>query len=416
MSNYEIIDAGGGRHVKAWMHGVYFEQGAVQQLIAAAQLSIVHPWVSAMPDCHKGYGSTVGSVIPTRGAIIPAAVGVDIGCGMLYQPLGITREDLSADLAEVRAALSSAVPNGGPGRVGSWLENVPARVRTKWMREFSAEYDAICEKHPSTRSDFAMHQLGTLGTGNHFLELVTNSQDSNIGILIHSGSRGMGNKIGSYFTQVARDYAQTNKIALPDRDLAYLPQDTEAFGDYLQALHLAQRYAWENRLLMLHFVHACLEGFVGSIPLLDGGVHSHHNYMVEETHFGESLFITRKGAVRAQVGDFGIIPGSMGARTYIVRGLGSPDSFCSCSHGAGRLMSRTAAKKTFSVEQHAAATVGVECDKTAATLDETPLCYKNIELVLDAQSDLVERVYWLKQFLCLKGVGERDRTRRQPAA
>lgn len=414
MGNFDIIEAGLGKHVKAWRRGVFFEQPAIQQLIDAARLPVVHPYVAAMPDCHLGYGSTVGSVIPTRAAIIPAAVGVDIGCGMIFQPLGITRDDLPTDLAEVRAALSAAIPNGGPGHVGSWPDNLPQRVRTKWMREFSEEYDAICKKHPGARSNFAMHQLSTLGTGNHFIELVTNSQDANIGILIHSGSRGLGNKIGSYFTQVAHNYAEANRIGLPHRDLAYLIEGTESFDDYVQALHLAQRYAWENRLLMLNFAHVALQEFVtGGIPFADGQVHCHHNYSEVETHFGEKLFITRKGAVRARVGDFGIIPGSMGARTYIVRGLGSEDSFTSCSHGAGRLMSRTAAKKNFTVEQHAASTAGVECDKTTDTLDETPGCYKNIEDVMDAQTDLVERVYWLKQILCVKGVGERKRWKDQ---
>jgi tRNA-splicing ligase RtcB (3'-phosphate/5'-hydroxy nucleic acid ligase) len=408
MSNYEIIEAGQGRFVKAWRKGVYFEQEAIQQLINAARLSIVTPYVAAMPDCHKGYGSTVGSVIPTLNAVIPAAVGVDIGCGMVYQSTNIRRASLPADLAGLRKQLSDMIPNGGPGLNGSWPELVPGRVRTKWMREFSEEYDALMKRHPGARSDLAMRQLGTLGTGNHFVELVTAGEDDSVGILIHSGSRGLGNKIGSYFTNVAQEICKGT--ALPDRDLAYLMRGTPEFDDYIQALNLAQRYAWESRLIMLNYAAVALstaDGLAQRAVLFGNTIHCHHNYMTEETHQGQKLFITRKGAVKAGLGDMGIIPGSMGARTYIVRGLGSEDSFTSCSHGAGRLMSRTAAKKAFTVEDHAKATAGVECDKTAETLDETPGCYKDIEAVMDAQSDLVERVFSVKQFLCVKGVGEK---------
>ena len=407
MSNYTTLEAGEGKHVKAWMTGVDFGANTIQQLLKAARLSCVHPYVAAMPDAHLGYGSTVGSVIPTRDAVIPAAVGVDIGCGMIYQPLDIHREDLPSDLGEVRAALESAIPNGGPGDIGSWGEYIPQRVRTSWMRKFEVEYQAICAKYPEVNSQFAMSQLGTLGTGNHFVELTTNDQ-SDVGILIHSGSRGLGNRIGTYFTKVARQYCAGLDIRLPDYDLAYFPRGTELFDDYIAAVDFAQRYAWESRLLMLQVAYETLHSFVdpmlgiGRLPL----IHCHHNYLAEEVHFDENLFITRKGAVRAALGDQGIIPGSMGARTYIVAGLGSEDSFKSCSHGAGRKMSRTEAKKNFTVADHAAATLGVECDKTSGTLDETPGAYKDIEAVMAAQSDLVTPLYSVKQFLCIKGKGE----------
>ncbi len=415
MPNFEVIEAGQGRHIKAWKQGVFFEQEAIQQLINAARLSVVHPYVAAMPDTHKGYGSTVGSVIPTKDAVIPAAVGVDIGCGMVYQPLNIKREDLPQDLVELRMALEATIPNGGPGDVGSWAEPVPARIRTAWMRDFSEEYDAIGRKHPEAISPFAMRQLGTLGTGNHFVELTVNSLDGNVGILIHSGSRGLGNKIGTHFTAATRRRCEANHVALPDRDLAYLERGTQEFDDYLEALHFAQRYAWRNRLLMLDAARMCIGNYLYSpgddgpfsVSIQGGEItHCHHNYMAEESHNGELLFVTRKGAVRAAKGDLGIIPGSMGARTYIVEGLGSEDSFTSCSHGAGRTMSRTAAKKAFTVEDHAKATEGVECDKTAGTLDETPGAYKDIEAVIAAQSDLVRPLYTMKQFLCVKGKGE----------
>ncbi len=409
MGNFNIIEAGGGHFVKAWMNGIFFEVDAIEQLKKTARLEIVQPYVAAMPDTHLGYGSTVGSVIPTKDAIIPAAVGVDIGCGMVYQSLDIIkRESLPTDLAELRAALEAAIPNGGPGEVGAWLELVPARIRTIWMRKFSSEYDDIARKHPACINPLAMRQLGTLGTGNHFVELTTSDTDGGVGILIHSGSRGLGNKIGSYFTAVARRHCEKSHIGLPDHDLAFLRRDTEAFDDYLQALDFAQRYAWESRLLMLAAARGVIDCFLRGSPLTSLGelVHCHHNYLAEETHFGEKLFVTRKGAVRARLGDLGIIPGSMGAKTYIVEGLGSEDSFMSCSHGAGRMMSRTQAKRTFTVADHAKATAGIECDKSEGTLDETPGAYRDIDAVMAAQSDLVRPLFTLHQFLCIKGKGE----------
>jgi len=415
MSNYTVLEAGEGKHVKAWMTGVDFGANTIQQLLKAARLSCVHPYVAAMPDAHLGYGSTVGSVIPTRDAVIPAAVGVDIGCGMLYQPLDIHREDLPTDLSEVRAALEAAIPNGGPGVAGSWGEYIPQRVRTTWMRKFDVTYQVLCARYPEVKSQFAMSQLGTLGTGNHFVELTITDEGSidaggSVGILIHSGSRGLGNRIGSHFTRLARIYCEGHHISLPDRDLAFFPRGSGYFDEYLAAVGFAQEYAWESRLLMLQAAYETLNQFVGFAGIGRGVlIHCHHNYLAEEVHHGEKLFITRKGAVRAAEGDMGIIPGSMGARTYIVAGLGSEDSFCSCSHGAGRKMSRTEAKKNFTVADHAAATLGVECDKTEGTLDETPGAYKDIEAVMAAQSDLVTPLYSVKQFLCVKGKSEGHR-------
>jgi len=410
MNNYTVLEAGEGKHIKAWMTGVDFGANTIQQLLKAARLSCVPSYVAAMPDAHLGYGSTVGSVIPTRDAVIPAAVGVDIGCGMIYQPLDIHREDLPTDLGELRAALEKAIPNGGPGVAGSWGLYTPTRVRTVWMRKFDAEYADIVKKYPGAYSQFAMVQLGTLGTGNHFVELTTNAQDE-VGILIHSGSRGLGNRIGSFFIRAARQYCDELNITLPSHDLAFLERGTELFDDYIKAVDFAQRYAWENRMLMVQAAYETLFNFVDPVLGIGRGclIHCHHNYLAEEVHHGEKLFITRKGAVKVDVGDRGIIPGSMGARTYIVEGLGSEDSFCSCSHGAGRKMSRTEAKKNFTVADHAAATRGVECDKTEGTLDETPGAYKDIEAVMAAQSDLVTPLYSVKQFLCVKGKSEGHR-------
>jgi tRNA-splicing ligase RtcB len=410
MVNFDRIEAGDGRYIKAWRKGVYFEQEAIQQLIAAARLSIVGPYVAAMPDCHKGFGSTVGSVIPTRGAIIPSSIGVDIGCGMMYERLDIHRDDLPADLGELRAELEAAIPNGGPGEHGSWPEQVPAKIRSEWMRNFNDQYSNLVDMYPDVESKFAMRQLGTLGTGNHFVELTTESEEGKVGILLHSGSRGLGNRIGSHFTRLAKQICAGQNLG--DPDLAYLTEGTEVFDDYIAAMRLAQYYAWMSRELMMSAAFNVLAKFSKS-ELFNSypgtvSIHHHHNYAAQETHYGEKLWITRKGAVHAGLGALGIIPGSMGAKTYVVRGLGSPDSFESCSHGAGRTMSRTAAKKAFTVEQHVAATAGVECDKTADTLDETPGAYKPIQDVIAAQSDLVVPVFTMKQFLCIKGLGERQ--------
>jgi tRNA-splicing ligase RtcB (3'-phosphate/5'-hydroxy nucleic acid ligase) len=417
MSNFTQLEAGEGKHVKAWMTGVDFDANTIEQLKRAARLPVVYPYVAAMPDAHLGYGSTVGSVIPTRDAVIPAAVGVDIGCGMVYQPLDIHREDLPLDLGELRAALESAIPNGGPGLAGAWSEYVPARVRTVWSRDFDQHYQLLGHDFPDAVTNLAMRQLGTLGTGNHFVELVTSHETENVGIVLHSGSRGLGNKIGSFFTRAAKEYCNFWKLELPDPDLAFLSRGSEMFDAYLDAVEFAQAYAWENRLLILQAAYEIMVQFVGfagigRAPL----IHCHHNYLAEEIHFGEKLFVTRKGAVRAALGDRGIIPGSMGARTYIVEGLGSEDSFTSCSHGAGRIMSRTAAKKAFTVEDHIKATEGVECDKTAGTIDETPGAYKDIEAVMAAQSDLVKPLYTVKQFLCVKGKSEDKKWQKQKQA
>ncbi len=409
-TKFEVIQAGNGKFIKAWKQGVQFDQNTIQQLINAAQLEIVTPWVAAMPDAHMGYGSTVGSVIPTEGAIIPAAVGVDIGCGMFYRRLAIQRKDLPQDLKMVRDRLEAAVPSGGPGERGSWPQLVPQVIRTEWMREFNLDYETILKKNPDVSTTLAMRQLGTLGTGNHFLELTEWAETGQVGILIHSGSRGLGNKIGSYFTMVARKLCEQFRIALPDRDLAYLPVGTKEFDEYYEALTFAQRYAWVSRGLMMRSAIGVLEGLLNGVRLLpDFQVHCHHNYTKQENHFGRNLYITRKGAVRAGLGEMGIIPGSMGACTYVVSGKGSQDSFHSCSHGAGRVMSRTQAKETFTVEDHIRETQGVECDKTLAVLDETPQAYKPIADVIAAQTDLVTVVGTMKQFLCVKGLGEERR-------
>lgn len=407
MSNFEVIDVGNGRVIKAWRKGVTFEEKAIEQLTNTAKLPFIYKYIAAMPDTHWGMGSTVGTVLPTKGAVVPAAVGVDIGCGMMALNTKLTKKDFP-DLKAVRTAIEKAVPcgrshNGGPRDIGAW-GNTPSHVKELWDSQFAARYEALCEKHPGARAKNTYNHLGTLGTGNHFIELCEDETGS-VWIVLHSGSRGMGNKIGQYFTDVAKKLCDRWFIDLPDRDLAYLPQDTQEFHDYKDAVTLAQDFAWHNRVQMMQHILSAL-GYVSDITET---VHCHHNYIAWENHFGQNVIVTRKGAVRAREGDLGIIPGSMGARTYIVRGLGNPDSFCTCSHGAGRAMSRTQAVKTFSVADHEKATEGVECLKDASVLDETPGAYKDIEAVMAAQSDLVEPVHRLKQFVCVKGASDKSR-------
>jgi tRNA-splicing ligase RtcB len=397
----------GGANVKAWVKGVELERAAEEQLRNVASLPFIYKHLAVMPDVHWGMGATVGSVIPTQGAIVPAAVGVDLGCGMLAARLNLTSHDLPESLREVRIAIEQAVPvgrtdDGGAGDRGAWTD-VPERVRVVWRDGLSAGYDRILKKTPELLHKRVVWQLGTLGTGNHFIELCLDEADR-VWIMLHSGSRGPGNRIGSHFIAAAKREAERWHIRLPDPNLAYLPEETELFKDYVEAVSWAQEYAKLNRELILA---ATLDAVKLVIPkaTLDGVpvISCHHNYIARENHFGQNVWVTRKGAVRARASDLGIIPGSMGARSYIVQGRGNPESFMSCSHGAGRRMSRGAAKKAFTVDDPAAATAGVECRKDEGVLDETPGAYKDIDAVMAAQSDLVAVLHTLKQIVCVKG-------------
>ena len=416
MSNYDVIDAGNGKIIKAWKRGVKFDENTIEQLKKVAQLPFVYKYVASMADAHFGNGSAVGTVLPTVGAIVPSCCGVDIGCGMIAVNTGLRREDFGDNLGYLRERIERAVPNGrsdngGPRDIGSW-GNIPEHIQGEWITDFYPEYQEICMKNPGAESKNTARQLGTLGTGNHFIELSA-TEAGEVWIVLHSGSRGLGNKIGSYFTNKAKELCKKWYITLPDPELAYLPQGTPEFDDYTQAVKFAQRFAFRNREIMLDATLAEVQNVTGKDITVSKGelyknsignvINCHHNYVAWENHFGKNVMVTRKGAVRAQDGDYGIIPGSMGARTYIVMGLGNPDSFCSCSHGAGRAMGRNEAVRTFTVEQHAAATEGVECDKTSGTLDETPAAYKPIADVMRAQADLVTPVVAVKQFLCVKG-------------
>ncbi len=402
--DYELIETG-GVPIKAWTRGLDIEAQARAQLANTARLPIVFHHVAAMPDVHFGIGATVGSVVATERAVIPAAVGVDIGCGMMAVETTLAASQLPDDLKAVRSAIEAAVPhgrtrNGGRGDRGAW-HDVPAANAAAWQA-LQATYAAISAKHPRVGQGNDVNQLGTLGTGNHFIEVCLDEADR-VWFMLHSGSRGVGNRIGTYFIELARRDMQRLQRNLPDRDLAYFDEGSRHFADYVDAVEWAQQFASTNRQLMMDAVIAAARTKLPRFELGDTAVNCHHNYVSREHHFGTDVLVTRKGAVRARLGDLGIIPGSMGAASFIVRGKGNPESFCSCSHGAGRAMSRGAAKRRFTVEDHARATEGIECRKDADVIDETPMAYKPIDVVMAAQAELVEVVHQLRQVVCVKG-------------
>ena len=405
-SKYNLIELPGLAPIKAWTKGVPFEAAALEQLQNIAALSLVHAHIAVMPDVHLGKGATIGSVIPSVDAVIPAAVGVDIGCGMVAAKTSLRANDLPDNLRDIRLAFEAAVPHGrtlsrGRRDKGSWGD-IPPLVATEWLK-LQSRFEQICAKHPAIRKTNHVNHLGTMGTGNHFLELCLDENDA-VWLMLHSGSRGVGNFIGNYFIELAKKEMQRHQINLPDQDLAYLKEGSQYFDDYVEAVEWAQDYAAKNREIMLiNAINALKKALKREFSAAEMAVNCHHNYVSREHHFGKDCFVTRKGAVRAQKGELGIIPGSMGARSFIVRGLGNADSFNSCSHGAGRIMSRTAAKKAFNIADQEAATRGVECRKDAGVIDEIPHAYKDIDKVMAAQYDLVEVVHTLKQVVCVKG-------------
>lgn len=406
-SNYELTRLPGGRPIKSWTRGVPVEEAALEQLSNIARLPIVHRWVAAMPDVHLGIGATVGSVIPTQKAIIPAAVGVDIGCGMMAVETSLRADQLPDNLKEVRSAIERAVPHGrdkhgGKNDRGSW-GTVPSSVHSSWQK-LQTGFNRIVAKHRAIEKSNSIHHLGTLGTGNHFIEVCLDETD-HVWLMLHSGSRGVGNRIGSYFIALAKKDMERHLKNLPDKNLAYFEEGSEHFEDYVEAVGWAQEFARKNRELMMRTVLRVLRNTEGipSFQTAKEAVNCHHNYVAKEHHYGADVFVTRKGAVRAGRGELGIIPGSMGARSYIVRGKGHPESFCSCSHGAGRVLSRSAAKERFTVEDHRRMTAGIECRKDEAVIDETPAAYKDIDRVMQAQTDLVEPIHTLRQVVCVKG-------------
>ncbi len=407
--NYNVLKPDKGVPVKAWTKGVPLEKEAEQQLMNAARMPFIHSHIAVMPDVHWGLGATIGSVIPTLKAIIPAAVGVDIGCGMMAVQTSLKATDLPENLKEIRSNIEKYVPhgrtnNGGRGDRGAWAD-IPEPQMEVW-KDLGKGLDSIVEKNPKVMRKHSnnVNHLGTLGTGNHFIEVCLDEMDQ-VWFMLHSGSRGIGNRIGTYFIDLAKQDMRRWHINLPDINLAYLPEESNHFDEYVEAVEWAQTFAKTNRELMMQAVIQAVQNSKG-IPPFEANleaVNCHHNYVARENHFGKNVLVTRKGAVRARLGDMGIIPGSMGAKSYIVRGLGNKDSFDSCSHGAGRAMSRTEAKRRFSVDDHIKATEGVECRKDKDVIDETPAAYKDIDAVMEAQKDLVEIAHTLRQIICVKG-------------
>lgn len=390
------------------------EEGALQQLKNMANMPFIHQHVAVMPDVHWGMGATVGSVIATKGAIIPAAVGVDIGCGMMAVKTNLKAKHLPDSLLALRLAIEETIPhgrtdNGGRNDKGAAQTSDQYKDRAHYMNNvmnLGLNLALLVDKHPElTRaSESAVRQLGTLGTGNHFIELCLDEKEF-VWVMLHSGSRGIGNKIGTTFIEKAKKDMERWFINLPDKDLAYIPEGSTLFNDYIEAVQWAQLFAKENRNFMMEKVLGILKVFFPKHKLKtdEVAINCHHNYVNKEHHYGTNVWLTRKGAVRAREGDLGIIPGSMGAKSFIVRGKGNKESFNSCSHGAGRKMSRTEANKVISLEDHIKATEGVECRKDKEVIDESPAAYKDIDAVMESQTDLVDIVHTLKQIVCVKG-------------
>lgn len=378
------------------------ESQALDQLANVSQLPFIHHHVAAMPDVHAGIGATVGSVIPTKGAIIPAAVGVDIGCGMNAVRTSLKADDLPESLRQLRNGIEKAIP------VGFDMHDRDP-VKCSVITSLAGGLDVIVDKHPGIRKmqkqrpyHVWVRQLASLGGGNHFVEVCLD-ENADVWIMLHSGSRGIGNVIGRYFIDLARRDLAERLGSLPDRDLAYFTEGAKHFDDYVEAVGWAQDYAMINRREMMHLILAVMAKHLPPFSITKEAINCHHNYVAREQHFGADVFITRKGAIRAGDGELGIIPGSMGAKSYIVRGKGNADSFCSCSHGAGRRMSRSRAKKLFNQEDLVQQTAGVECRKDVGVVDEIPGAYKDIDAVMQNQTDLVDVVHTLKQVLCVKG-------------
>ena len=406
MSDFNV-DSTQQHPIKMWIKGVQVEDVAMTQLRNIAGLPFIYKHVAAMPDVHWGMGATIGSVIATKGAIVPAAVGVDIGCGMMALKTTLRADQLPDNLHQTRLDIEAAVPhgrtdNGGANDRGAW-HDLPNEAANRWA-PLADRYDAIIAKHPKAKAYNSARHIGTLGTGNHFIEICLD-ESSAVWVMLHSGSRGAGNKIGQYFIERAKEEMCRYFIDkfLPDIDLSYLVEHTELFDDYVGAVSWAQDFALENRKAVMHATLNAMRQTLPEFGVTDMAVNCHHNYISRENHFGANVIVTRKGAVRARPGDLGIIPGSMGTGSFIVRGKGNPESFCSCSHGAGRSMSRGAARKQISLQQHAEAMKGIEARLDADVIDESPAAYKDIGSVMAAQESLVEIVHRLRQIVNVKG-------------
>jgi tRNA-splicing ligase RtcB len=385
--------------VHIWTDDV--DAASKRQLANIAKLPCVFEHVAAMPDVHLGLGATIGSVIATKNAIIPAAVGVDLGCGMVACRLSLSANEVDeVALQRIFDQITQDIPVGR----GTYNNH---RAFEKEALLFEPGLQEILRRHPDLAKTMCgtrhwVNQLGTLGGGNHFIEVCLDESDQ-VWLMLHSGSRGVGNVLASYFIELAKRDMERWMIQLPDRDLAYIPEGCTYFQDYVLAVKWAQDYAMENRRCMLTRAIAALRLHLPAFEVTSEVVNCHHNYVEKEHHFGDNVWVTRKGAIRARSGELGLIPGSMGARSYVVRGLGNPMSFHSSAHGAGRRMSRTQAQKAFSAADLAAQTQGVICRKDEGVVDEIPSAYKDIDAVMAHQRDLTETLHTLKQILCVKG-------------
>ncbi|MDH5717688.1 MAG: RtcB family protein [Spirochaetia bacterium] len=394
--------------IKAWIDNVPVENDALKQTARVAALPFVYKWVSLMPDVHLGLGATIGSVIPTKKAVVPAAVGVDIGCGMIAVKTKLSFNEIPKNLHDIRLGIEREIPIG----VGAKYKNLPEKSRHLFLETgLSNEFMEILDKNPGLKSEskgklnyeLAYSEFGTLGAGNHFIEICVDTE-KNIWFMLHSGSRGPGNHLASYFIKEAKHEIEKKNIKIPDKDLAYIEEETELFQRYWKAVKWSQKYAAYNRQIMLDRTLESLRRQIKKDFNLESEfINCHHNYVEIENHFGEDIYVTRKGAISAKKDEWGIIPGSMGTKSYIVKGLGNPEPFTSSSHGAGRIMSRKEAVRRFTVEDHEKAVKGIECRKDKGVLDETPAAYKSIDLVISAQKDLLEVKHELKQIVCIKG-------------
>ena len=393
-------------NVKMWVGDMEVEQAAIQQITNISTLPILAGHIAVMPDVHMGKGATVGSVIPTRSAIIPAAVGVDIGCGMCAVMTNLVADDLPDSLFALRNQIERDVPVGfNEHKAGIPSVSGPyADILRKNLKKTMDRYDNLSLKAKLGRADEKRigRQIGTLGGGNHFIEICLDL-DNRVWVMLHSGSRGIGNQIGTVAIELAKDQAKVRAWGLADQDLAWLDEGTTEFDDYIEAMHWAQDYARFNRDTMMNLVLAALKHRFPKMKTVGEVVNCHHNFTSWEEHNDQGIWVTRKGAVSAKTGEMGIIPGSMGAKSFIVRGKGNKEAYCSCSHGAGRKMSRNQAKKLFTSLDLEFQTAGVECRKDADVIDEIPGAYKDIDQVMAAQADLVDIVHTLKQILCIKG-------------
>ena len=391
---YQQLNISTPKPVLSWAdHALGHEETKMAKNVAS--LPFVFKHVALMPDVHLGKGALVGSVVATKEAIVPAAVGVDIGCGMAAIKTPLRYEQLEGKLKQIRLEIEAAIP------VGFNDNKEVEKPVFNWQgwREFSDLHDGV--QHLEGK---AMKQMGSLGGGNHFIEVCIDT-DNQVWLMLHSGSRNIGNMLAQRHIETAKELARLAGTSLPDKDLAYFIAGTSEFAAYWRDLQWAQEYARVNRDVMMARFKKIIEKYASGgkpvKPLLT--VNCHHNYAEKEVHFGEDVYVTRKGAVRARTEDYGIIPGSMGAKSFIVKGKGNAESYCSCSHGAGRSLSRSKAKDQFTLDDLIQQTQGIECRKDTGIIDEIPAAYKPIEQVMHQQSDLVEVVATLRQIICIKG-------------